>query len=158
MIPEFTELDITIIQKELGRKSYDDIAFLIDKTAEEVKAAALIISDSTGIIPYQRILDEKRKVRPVIEKTPRARRVKKPKEPVIISRVISKPVKHQVVRRPEKRLASKNIDWSQMVTVKIDRRTSVMARRDEDPAAVREKFMQNQKKYIREFASTKVED
>jgi hypothetical protein len=149
MIPEFTELDITIIQKELGRKSYEDIAFLIDKTAEEVKVAALMISDSTGIIPYQRILDEKRKDRPVVAAS-RKPKVKKPKEPVIISRVITTAVTG--TRRPaEKKWKSKEVDYSKMVTVKIDRRTSVLARKDEDPEEVRRKFFLNQKNYKKEF-------
>jgi hypothetical protein len=148
MIPEFSELDIQIIQKELQRKSYADIGFLIDKTEEEVRAAATLIADSTGVIPYQHILDARKKTREI-----KPARQKK-KQPVIISRIIDKQtINPDRFRKKEKRWGNREVDWSKMVTVKIDHRTSVMARRDQDPREVREKYFANQKKYKNQLLS-----
>jgi hypothetical protein len=84
-----------IIRKEISRKSYSDIAFLLDRSVEETTTIVNELAKDIGMIPYQQVLDEKRKelkmLRPAKEPKIRKPREQKKKEPVIISRIVEKP-------------------------------------------------------------------
>ena len=65
---------------------------------------------------------------------------KKKKEPVIISRKISAPSSKNVVRESEKKLQTRKLDMTKMMSVKIDHKTSILVPIGSDPEEVKRKY------------------
>ncbi len=117
---ELSELDQQLIEKELHRKSFADIAFLLDCDVAEIRRYV----DGKGLPCYQDKLDAKRSNRPVKEQKPKEPKQKKEKEPTIISRVIknnSAPNKMTVKNGAWNRsYQTRKVDYSKLKTVRVD--------------------------------------
>lgn len=129
----FNELEKELIRKEMSRKSAKDLAFLLDRSIEEVR---LVISGMAGdarVIPLQHVIDQNRK--------PRAGRQKKKKEKVIISRIIESDQKAKRARGNQPQFKTKSIDYSQLVLIRIDHKTQIYIRPDQDPETERQAYL-----------------
>jgi hypothetical protein len=138
---EFTSFEIDLIGRELSRKSYSDIAFLIDKEISDVTSLAR--THFPDLIPYQVLLDEKKAARPPVIRKPRPPKEKKPK---IISRRIVQEQKVQRARRNEPKFATKVVDYSNMKSIRVDDRTYAYPKPGEDPEQCRERVLKLMKK------------
>ena len=144
MDTEFSEADIMLIEKELTRKSYNDIAFLIDKTAQEVAEFITAYSQAKNLIPFQHLLDQKKSSKPAVFKEPKP---KKEKKPIVFSRIIVPDEKQKKNRKGEIIFKSKPIDLSKLKQVKIDNKTWIYIKPDQDPVQARIKYMQRLTEY-----------
>jgi hypothetical protein len=54
---QFAEFEIMVIEKEVSRKSYQDIAFFLDRSVDDVREFIGEWIKNRGIIPYQQVLD-----------------------------------------------------------------------------------------------------
>jgi hypothetical protein len=129
------DYEIQIINKEVSKRSFVDIAFLLDRPVSEVAA---YVSENYKENSFQAQMDERR---PKVERQPRTKK----KNPQILSRRILQDQKTNRDRRNEAKYVTKQIDYSKMKTVRIDDRTYVYAPIDEDPKIAREKYFANQK-------------
>jgi hypothetical protein len=85
------------------------------------------------------------KVNPVPVRAPVAAEKEKPKrkrkkEPVILSRKISAPSSKNVIRESEKKLQTRKLDMTKMMSVKIDHKTSILVPIGSDPEEVKRKY------------------
>ena len=144
MDTEFSEADIMLIEKELTRKSYNDIAFLIDKTAQEVAEFITAYSQAKNLIPFQHLLDQKKSSKPAVFKETKT---KKEKKPIVFSRIIVPDEKQKKNRKGEIIFKSKPIDLSKLKQVKIDNKTWIYIKPDQDPVQARIKYMQRLTEY-----------
>jgi hypothetical protein len=151
---QFEEYEIQLIEKNIMRKPYSDIAFLLSRPLEEVSAFINDHIKDRGIITHQQTIDQKKAERTHTEKKPRAARPRKKKEKdtKIISRLILQDQKVARAKRFEPAFKTKKIDYSKMKTVRIDDKTIVYAEIHEDPEVVRKKYFSNKK--VRPFLPT----
>lgn len=140
----FTQLDITLMQRELPQKTYADIAFLLDRSVEEVAAFINDYCRDSGLISYQQTLDQKRKTR---EPKPQQRKEKK-KPAKVISRILN--TDQQKVNEGRVRVRAgqviyktKKVDYTQLQTVRIDDKTVIYCKPGETPTDARERYFNN---------------
>jgi hypothetical protein len=146
---QFAEFEIMVIEKEVSRKSYQDIAFFLDRSVDDVREFIGEWIKNRGIIPYQQVLDESKPVKPPKEKKERAprknitaiQREKKEKVKRITSRVIVPDKRPAMNKRGVYR--TRVVDYSQMQTVKIDEKTYIYIKLGEDPAQAKKKYLDN---------------
>lgn len=146
----FTLVDTMLIEKEITRKSYRDIAFLIDRTKEDVAEFVTYWLRGKDIVPFELLEQEKRAARPKPERKPRPKKEKK-KEPVIISRLVPsespKPYEgHFRPRRGQPVFKTKAVDLSKLVQVRIDSRTCIFIKPGQDPEEEKARFISNLKR------------
>jgi hypothetical protein len=140
---EFTELEIALIEKEATRKPYSEIAFLLDRTVKEVKDFISVFFKDREIVLFQSLLDEKKKTRPSVIREPRPSKGEK-KKPRKISRIIQQENKAAFKNTRGGRVYfDRQVDYSKLITVRIDDKTFVYAQPGEDPDKVREKYFHN---------------
>src|SRR4051812_5944632 len=122
---EFADFEIAIIEKEVTKKPFRDIAFLIDRSIEEVTSFINQFLQGKEIVSYQQQLDQKKKDRPPVIRKPRPKKQKteKKKEPVIKSRIIIPDQKQKRNRAGEIIFKTKVVDLSKLQQVKIDTKT-----------------------------------
>src|SRR5438034_1065961 len=128
----FTEADIMLVEKEVSSKSYKDIAFLLDKSPDDVKSFISTWLPGKNIISFQSLLN----ARPARVRPPRE---KKKKDPVIISRVIERAQKEKRNRAGEIIFKIKPVDLSLLQSVKVDSKTWIYIKPGEDPVKAKEK-------------------
>ena len=133
--------DIMIIEKEMTRKSLSAIAYLIDLPVEELRPIAMMLAEKNGVVLYQQALDDKRQ-QTRLSKPSKPKKEKK-KKPVVYSRIVTPDKANDHVRRIDRHYKTKEVDFSQMISVRIDYRTTVLAQPGEDPAEVRRKYYEN---------------
>lgn len=141
---QFSEADIMLIKKEITRKSYLDIAFLLDKELQDLKLFLEEWSPAAGIISYQQLLDERQASRPVRIRKPRQMQEKKPK---IISRIIENEQKEKRQKGREPKFQTKAVDYSQLQSVRVDQRTFIYIQAGDDPKKAIEKYHQTLEDY-----------
>lgn len=132
----FTEADILVLEKEICFKSYKDIAFLIDKSLEDLTKFLDGWLPGKGLIPFQLLLNQKAVNRPV-----RVREKKQTKKkPVILSRMILPDKPGQTKRRNalgETKYRTRKVDYSKKQMVRIDDKTWIYINEGEDPVKAR---------------------
>ena len=133
-----------LVEKEVRVKSYADIAFLLDKSSAEVASFINAWLPGKGIISHQMLLDENKKRRPPVVRKPRE---KKKKDPIITSRIIQADQKQKRTRNGLPIFKTKAVDLSQLVQVKINRKTWIYIKPGEDPEEARAKFLQRLSDY-----------
>lgn len=147
----FTTADIMLIEKEIGRKPYSDIAFLIDRTKADVAEFVKHWLDGKDVVPYELQLQQKRASRAPVERKPRAKKEKQ-KKPVIISRSVPSeaPVKPNEgnfrMRRGQPVYNTKAVDLSKLVQVRIDAKTCIFIKPGQDPEEEKARFISNLKR------------
>lgn len=137
----FADYEVAIIEKEVTKKPYKDIAFLLDRTVEEVTAFVNQFLHGKDIISLQQLRDQEKKDRPPVIRKPREKKEKK-KEPVITSRIIIPDQKQKRNRAGEIIYRTREVDLSKLHEVKIDNKTWIYIRPGQDPEEVRKKYLQ----------------
>ncbi|MGN6478316.1 MAG: hypothetical protein ACTHKV_13910 [Flavipsychrobacter sp.] len=141
----FADYEIMIIEKEVAKKSYRDIAFLLDRSVEEVKAFVTAFIQDKNIVPFQTTIEQARKARtPVV-------RINRKKAAVIISRTIEQAQKIKRNRAGEIIYKTKVVDLSKMQEVRIDRKTCIYIKPGQDPQLAKEKYLQRLKDFRSRF-------
>lgn len=139
---QFYEFEILMIEKEIRRKSYADIAFLLDRPVEEVSAFINDYLIGKDIVTFQQLLDQRLSERPARIKKPKQPREPKPekkKEKVISSRVIIPDRRPRAESR--RRYKTLEVDYSTLRTVRIDSKTFIYIKDGEDPATAKDKYL-----------------
>jgi hypothetical protein len=136
----FDDVEIAIIAKELSKKTYSDIAFLIDRSVEEVTAFINQYLEGKDLVSHQQLVNQKKQARPPVTRKPREKKEKK-KELVIISRIIELPKeKLKKTRAGEIIFRTKVTDYSKMQQVKIDSKTWIFIKAGEDPHEAKQRY------------------
>lgn len=138
---QFTEADIMLIEKEISSKSYKDIAFLLDKPVEDLKAFLKDWLPGNGLIPFQQLQPEKEKRMPA----PRKPREKKKPEPKIISRQIIQEQKVKRDRQGKPIFQTKTVDLSKLHQVRIDHKTCIYIKPGQDPEKIKKAYLKRLK-------------
>lgn len=141
-----SEADIMLIEKEVQRKSFRDIAFLLDRTVDDVKKFIKELCEQKSIIPYQQLLNDKKDQSKEATKKPREKKEKK-KEPKVISRIIETQLEDKRRRGRQPKFETKKVDYSQLRTVKVDEKTYIYIKPGDDPKKAIEKYKQNLNNY-----------
>jgi hypothetical protein len=147
MSDQFTTADIMLIEKEMGRKTYTDIAFLLDKEVVDVTTFINALAAERQLITYQQSIDAKRSaVKKVIVKQPKPikKAEVKEKEKVMKARNLQEVYKRERDKKEQRRMfKTKKVDYSQMITVRVDSKTVVYTKPGDDPEQVRKKYLDN---------------
>lgn len=148
-----------IIEKEATNKSAADIAFLVDRSVEEVKIFLQSLATEAGVQTREAVIQakdlakkEERANRP---KKIREAKPKKPKAPKQFDRVITQPSSRQMIelqqkKRREKEQSQKRttraIDYSQLHAVQVAKGTWAYVKDPNDAQeleAARERYQSN---------------
>ena len=138
---QFSDADVMLLEKELTRLSYKQVAFLLDKTVEDVIAFVSEWLPGKDIVPYQAMLDEKASGRPQTVRKPREKKAK------IISRQIEQEQRVRRNRMGEVMFKTKVVDYSKMKEVRIDHKTCIYIKPGEDPKKARDDYLTKLRKY-----------
>jgi len=154
-------VEVRMIRSLLAKKSYADISALLDKPVEVVsgKIVELVAADSSLQVFQPRKkkyseqqLQEKASRRAEREnkkllKQQEINRKKALIEAQARSRAIIKQQEEQRRREREKpKYTTRSIDYSQMQTVRIDNRTSILVKIGEDVEAAKQRYLKLMKK------------
>jgi hypothetical protein len=123
-----------IIQNQLRRKPYEDIAELLDKPVSLVMNYAKEYSTGKNIVPLTEQLAKKKRAKQ-LENVNRELQDKSQRQlERKLARTRSKDVGSALKRQREERavLPTKAIDYSQMRAVKIDNKTTIYVRKGDD--------------------------
>lgn len=144
MQPQFTAIETMIMQREAATKTASSIAFLLDRSVDDVKWFLRSIAEDGGISTRQSQIEQKKAARPVKQKVPKP---KKQKAPKIISREVKfVPSAFELQQRAKRtkeaadRFQTKAVDYSQLITVKVDNRTHIYIKPGQDPQAAIDRF------------------
>jgi hypothetical protein len=138
---QFSASDIMLIEKEISRKPYKEIAFLIDKTEPQLRQFLNTWLEGRSIVVYQQTLDLSRRYSAPAEKKVRAPKEKKKKERKIESRLLTSSAPPNR-RRGEPHFKTKVVDYSKMVRVNIDDKTAIYIKPGQDPKIAKQLFLQ----------------
>lgn len=135
---QLSPIELQLVQKEMQLKSAADIAFLLDVPVDQIREAIAAISEESGISSKQAAIDAKEAAKPVKVPKPKIEKPKKVKEPKISSSIIRHNVEQAIKKKREKvesnRFKKREVDYSQMMSVKIDSKTYIWIKKNEDPA------------------------
>lgn len=144
----FTEADIMLIEKEVTRLSYKEIAFLVDRCVEDVSAFIDQWKEHHDVITKESLLQQKKsknhklQFRVVGKKNDQQSGSKKKAK-------LQKEENYNTVktmrvtgrkRVEEQRFQTKQVDLSKLVSVRIDAKTCIYIKPDEDPVKAKEKY------------------
>jgi hypothetical protein len=152
MEAEFSSLDVMVIEKEILRKTYSDIAFLIDKPVELLRDFIAEHFRDKQVLTYQQVLDQQKKSRPVVkrEKPATLKKIKKEQDEArgtAAAVAWQNQTKTNRDREWKRSYKTKKVDYSKLRTVKVDNKTFIYIKPGEDPEAAKKKFLANQVKY-----------
>ncbi len=137
---ELTSIEKTLIEREVGNKSYADIAFLIDRPVDEVREYVKLLRESAPIITHQDVVEEKRRIAAANRKPREYKpREKKKADPVIISRVIvpdrMSQVRNNDANRNRRAYKTRVVDYSTKRLIRVDDKTMIYVDEGEDVQA-----------------------
>lgn len=135
-----------LIEKEITRKPYRDIAFLLDKSTEEVKAFVSAWIDGKSIIPFEPLHQPAREKKVPAERKPREKKEKK-KEAKIISRRIEHEQKTRRERSERSVFKTKVVDLSKLHQVRIDQKTCIYIKPGQDPVKAKNNYLNKLKEH-----------
>jgi hypothetical protein len=137
----FDEFEVNIIEKEITKKSYRDIAFLLDRSVEEVTIFINQWLEGKEITSLQQLRDQAKKDRPPVIRSLKRKKNKK-EDPLITSRIILPDQKQKKNRAGELIYKTREVDLSKMHEVKIDRRTWIYIKPGQNEEVVKKKYLQ----------------
>lgn len=162
---EFTSTEGSIIRNMMLNKSCKDIAGLLDLDVEAVNEYVTSVTAGTGIITYQARIDEKKATRSKanamrIPKPPKEKKVKVKKQTVVKvddrkeQKRRNKEEADMIegrrklnLRESRRQYKTIDVDYSKMVTIRIDRTTIIYSKPGEEEAT-KTKFLKHYKRPI----------
>lgn len=135
----FADYEIMIIEKEVTKKSFRDIAFLLDRPVNEVTAFINQWSQDKNITTLQQQLDEKKKTKAPVVRLPRE---KKKKDLQVFSRIIIPDQKQKKNRKGEIIFKTRVVDLSRLQEVRIDNKTCIYVKPGQDPVEAKERYLE----------------
>lgn len=154
----FSELDLVIIEREVTKKSYSDIAFLLDRPIEQVSSFITEFLLGKEITSFQQLKDQRKASRAPAARQAREKKAKE-KKPLVISRKIIPDRNFKLNRAGEKVFTSKVIDLSQLQEVRIDSKTCIYIKPGQDPNEEKNKYLKRladcKSRYLDQEKSTK---
>ena len=153
---DFSLAELRIMQYLAPRKSYEDIADILGRDLTYIRAYLQHFVRDNKIVAYQQRIDEKQKLK---EKEKEWKQLSKRKAEADAETVRARKKElHRIHRareaeislkrnRTQHSFANRNQDYSLMVSVRIDSRTIVFAKRGEDHELVKRKYLQNLESY-----------
>lgn len=149
---DFSPAEESIIKNMMLSKSHKDIAALLRCGKEDVKGLIVVLTKDTNIVTHQMKLDQRAAGRPhpVKVKIPRpptkaaTEKEKKLKEKVSLRAQQQKNTRERKSRnRPrEPEFKTKDVDYSKMIIVKVDRKTFIQVPAGSDIEAVKNKYLE----------------
>lgn len=156
----FSEYETGIIRNMMLNKSAKDIGQVLDMDPADIKKQIASLSEAAGVISYQQKLDEKMAIKKAATlnkpRLPRVRIQKKSAAKIKSSNEKRLEKENERLRREQIKLAAKRekmrqsaitnpgrrppayktaiVDYTKLVTVKIDRTTSIYAKPGEEEA------------------------
>jgi hypothetical protein len=136
----FSLFETQLVKSLLSKVPDEDIASMLDRPVQEVTEAINLMTGGVRPDVTKPAKAVARKTRqPVIPKVKK----KKRKEPVVFSRVLVQDNTASHINREKRHFKTKAVDYAKMQTVRIDPKTFVYAKADEDPAEVKRKYFEN---------------
>jgi len=163
---EFSETDQSIIKNMMLTKSVKHISRVVDSDAGSVAAFIRSVISGTDLITEQMKLDAKKPMKKAIapkEKTVTQSQLaarKKRDEAQKLQEEIKKQKKQNLYDRLQQENEKKNkrrppayktrhVDYSQLITVKIDRKTTIYANPGDNIEMVKRRFLKNYQNSLR---------
>ena len=151
LVKLFSAAESGMIQNMILSKSFKQIADLLGCTVEDIRVKVDEMQKENFVMTWQMKLDEKK----VLKKTLKASGIKSIRENKVVKidqnkinndekRFIEKQ-RHEERRRSRSTIPTRNIDYSKMVRVTIDKKTSIYCRPGEEVKAKNE-FIQRENK------------
>lgn len=149
-MPDFNDIERTTVKNMMLTASIRDIAFILDRSDDEIRLVMKQLREE-DTVTRQDILDEKRKTKPA--KKTRKKKVESQDQKLRRQRIEERNAAHRqrmnmMEAQRKQRLAArqpvfvtKEVDYSKMQSVRIDRRTTIILNPGEDKKAAVEKFI-----------------
>lgn len=139
-------MEIRLLQGLVVKASHQDIAAMLGKPIEVIGPAVEKIAKANKLVSFQSKLDSKAKKQVAAiarkqEKVVKARKLKT-NEAKVISRVIEQQqeINRRKSREPEYK--TKVVDYSQMIAVRLDAKTTIYAKPGDDIEALKRKCLE----------------
>lgn len=151
---EFTASDQSIIRNLMLTKSHRDIASFMECNIEDINRVICSMVIGTAIITHQMKLDKKAADRKTPPKPKDLSRKRVAVQKQVIKQAEEKQRSYSEVMKVERqrrnlnrepRLPTKHVDYSQKISVRIDRKTTIYADPGEDIQALKERFLKTYK-------------
>src|SRR5688500_3377573 len=131
---DFSLTELRLVQSLVCKKKYQDIADLIDRPVEEVTELIEKMASQKNIVSYQQQFDNK--VKEKKQKSDSIKRIrlknvnadKEQRSKLIEKHKNQKILQQQEVarrKRAEPLFQTRSVDYSQLITIRIDRRTII---------------------------------
>jgi len=138
--------EIRLLQGLVVKSSHQDIAAILGKPIEVIGPAVEKIAKANKLVSFQIKQDSKAKKQVAAiarkqEKVVKARKLKT-NEAKIISRVIEQQQEQQRRKRNEPKYAIRQVDYSQMIAVRVDAKTTIYAKPGDDIEALKRKCLE----------------
>jgi hypothetical protein len=143
---EFSEMEQSIIKNSMLRKTHKQIADLLDSNVTDIAQFIQTLTTGTQIISKQMELDAHKKTKapkPLSKHELIADQRKKDKQAEQMRKNDIEKDRHEQRRRSrEPAFKTKQVDYSQMISVRIDRKTTIYAKPGEDISELKAKFIE----------------
>ena len=125
----FTFFEIVLIRNEIGLKSFQEIADILEKPLNDVKEIAVGMALKEGIVTYQSVLDKKKK------------------ETKKVTSAVKERHSESVKKQKGPQYETKPFDPTKLVAVKVDDKTIIFIKPGEDATAARMACLERLKKF-----------
>jgi membrane protein involved in colicin uptake len=146
---EFSEMEQSIIKNSMLRKSHKEIAWILDVDVTDIAQFIESITIGTDIVTLQMQRDRSKKpAKPKSQRQPSKSKIlaeQRKKEKAIELKhrnEIEKQRHEQRSRARQPAFKTKQVDYSQLISVKIDRKTTIYAKPGEDVSELKAKFIE----------------
>lgn len=150
---EFTEMEQSIIKNSMLRKSHKSIAELLDVDVADIAQFIKSITEGTETITLQMEIDSKKKPKkqkaaPKQRQPSKAKieaeKLKKERMAILHQKNAIERSRHEERKRSRQpAFKTKQVDYSKLITVRIDRKTTIYAKPGEDIAELKAKYLEN---------------
>jgi len=155
-VKNFTEAEEGIIRNMMLTTSYKDIASLLDCSKLDVAEIVDRLTRGTDIITWQAKLNQKKaeqmKAAGPKKMTPAVKaRIEKEKDKQLKKQVTAQRnnfERNKANTRREFQYKTKHVDFTKMVSVRVDEKTQILVPAGTDPEATKAKYLKNNKNKI----------